>query len=332
MSKNVLNTYTKLDVDVLRRFNVVPVDVYIQLSGTRALKVIHKDEPYSKDLLDHYSAKGITHFLVLKNEYTKFASDACKSIALELEDTKDKSFCAKTDVQQVAVQLIMGELMSNDALHPETSKLLYQTLHSAVDEIKKCPSLGNILKCFMRRKDFLSGHSLQMAYIGGIIVHKMRLQSSDSISKIAIASLLHDICMDDIKLSKVLTTEELQSLSKSKQSNVMNHPFQSAEYLTKLDNLPVDLESIIVSHHETPSNGFPGKVKPSSISQLAAVLVICEDFVTRVYGNESDKNFLVNIRAEFAAKYNVGNFVGPLNGFMKLCEDLYVFSDINCSC
>lgn len=331
--KNVtINDYIKLHVDVLEKFNVVPVDVYIHLTrANKFIKVIHREEPFSKAILDHYKNKGVTHFLVLKNEYGPFAVKAASEISKEIEVSKNGSFCQSADIQQTAVQLILGEMMSVESIHEDTAALIYTTLKSVIDEVKKKPELGQILKCFMRRNDFLSGHSLQMAYIGALTLINMKMDSNDLLYKIIFGSIVHDISLVDTEFSKVLVKDELSYFSSKDQITIINHPIRTLEILNKMDESFHGVDSAIKTHHEVPSTGYPGKVGVKNITMLGAILCISEEFCTRMHGKEKDRNYLINLRAEFADKYKVGKFENPLVAFLKLCENLYVFSEINCS-
>lgn len=331
MKTSSKNKFVSLHVDILAGHSSIPVDIYIKLSDSRYVKVANANEAFHLDILDHYRKKGIHYFCVDAEEYHRFNDVFSPHIHKELEQNEGKTFCSKSSIQQTAVQLILGELFANNYLRPTTAQLLYSTLSQVIVEVKKYPKLGEVLKCFMRRKDFLSGHSLQLAYVANLVLMKLSWSSPEIMRKLSLAALLHDISLFDNQLATISCYEEMQHLSPEEQARLMEHPLQSSLYLADVDLGFPDLDQIILSHHEVPGEGFPGRVTEASISKVAALFIMCEEFITRIHGHESDVPYLHKLKQEFSEKYNQGKFSEPLQGLLGIFDDMYYYSSVNCA-
>lgn len=330
MKSTAKNQFVSLHVDILAGHVTLPVDIYIKLSETKFVKVAHAHEYFHLEVLDHYRKKGIHYFSVLEDDYLRFINLFAPKINEQVQNSDGKTFCVKSGIQQTAVQLILGELFAHNYLTPTTSQLLYTTLSQVISDVKKCPKLGEVLKCFMRRKDFLSGHSLQLAYICNLVLLKLPWRSNEIMKKLAIASLMHDISLHDNSLATIYSMEQIQHLAPDEQAILMDHPLQSTVHLAEVDLGFPDLDQIILSHHEIPGQGYPGRTAPALISRVAALFIMCEEFVTRINGRETDVPFLHELKNEFAQKYDHGNFAEPLQGLLNLFDDMYYYSSVNC--
>lgn len=325
-------SYVKLHVDILAGYLSLPVDIYIQLSSLKYIKIVAANADFHIETLDHYRSKGIEYFCVRECDYQQFSQFFVPKIQGQLQDGQGKTFCQKSGIQQTAVQLILGELFSTKKLSPSTTQLLYATLSEVINDVKKYPKLGEVLKCFMRRKDFLSGHSLQLAYLCNLVLLKLPWKNNEMMRKLSIAAIIHDISLDQVHLAQISTREEIQQLSLEEQALLMDHPLQSVTHLAEVDLGFPDLDQIILCHHEIPGVGFPGRSTVSSISKVAALFIMCEEFVTRIYGREADIQFIQSLRKDFSAKYNQGNFAGPLQALLELFDEMYHYSSIISSC
>ena len=323
--------YITLHVDILAGHLTLPVDIYIRLSEHKYVKVVNAHGEFHLDILDHYRQKGIDYFCVRRDAYQAFADYFSPKLQGQITDSEGKTFCIKSGIQQTAVQLILGELFSARQLSPSTAQLLYSTLSSVISDVKKCPKLGEVLKCFMRRKDFLSGHSLQLAYICNLVLLKLPWKSNEIMRKLATASMIHDISLQQADLAHICTREQVQLLPVEQQALLMDHPLQSVMHLADVDLGFPDLDQIILCHHEIPGEGFPGRSATTSISKVAALFIICEEFVTRIHGRESDQPYLQQLKMEFEKKYDTGNFSQPLGGLIELFDDMYHYSSVICN-
>lgn len=319
-------TYIKLHLDILRQFEQVPADIYLKLSSQKVVKIIDASSPYSHTLLDHHGSKGIQHFFVTEEQFETFSDKVACTLSEKLGKMNDSDLEEKVKMQQAAVQLIMGELSCAKKLSQETSQLLFNTLKSSIDEVKKEPALGVMLKAFMRKKDFRSSHSLFMSYICNLIALKMEWRSDQILQKIALSCMLHDINLEEKGLARIYSKQQIEKLHGNDQLQIINHCFNSVMVLSKLKNMPPDIEKILSCHHEVPEIGFPGIVSASSITEVAAVVAMGEEFATRVYGHEHDLDLLHELREEFARRYDVGNFARPLVALLTLFDDMQEYT------
>lgn len=70
-----------------------------------------------------------------------------------------------------------------------------------------------------------------------------------------------------------------------------NHPSAAAELARQLRQLPADVDTIVLQHHEQPDgSGFPRGLFSHQISPLACVFIVAQDLLNHFldFGNIGD--------------------------------------------
>jgi response regulator RpfG family c-di-GMP phosphodiesterase len=88
----------------------------------------------------------------------------------------------------------------------------------------------------------------------------------------------------------------------------IEHPAKSAELVKSFQEIPADVDVIVLQHHERPNgSGFPGKLIFSYISPLSTTFIVAHDLAQDMLSK--DQNFVLSDFIEVAKKeYNQGNF------------------------
>ncbi len=192
---------------------------------------------------------------------------------------------------------------------------------SLVEDLqKKNKDIFKLLDEARRVNNYLFGHGLLIAYVASSVLSSMLWNSASSIHKIVIVSILHDLSLGGDEFLEIADLDEkkIETMGWKIVKKVRNHPLDSAELIAKAKDLPPDVDKIILSHHERPDGtGYPKGLDSTTISPMACVFIIAEDFVHKIYGKEITPHLKEEILKDFIAKYSKGNFKLPLNGFLK---------------
>ena len=139
----------------------------------------------------------------------------------------------------------------------------------------------------------------------------MPWRSDTGYFKLALAGLVHDITLENHELAQLDSLQELTSkvanFTTSEVNNFRRHPIDCAELVRQLDQMPPDVDQMVLQHHEkADGSGFPHKLTALRISPLSALFIVAHDLVRRMHldGNFDVKEFLLADRPE----YNHGPF------------------------
>ena len=124
-------------------------------------------------------------------------------------------------------------------------------------------------------------HSLLTCYIASHIIDKMEWGNQEQKVKIAFVSFFHDISLNDDAHVLIHTDEELERLDATQEQkiNIKRHAINSAKILNKYyTSLPFGVETIVKQHHGT-RDGVGFSAYPMSVSPLALVFLVAEEWV-----------------------------------------------------
>ncbi len=151
-------------------------------------------------------------------------------------------------------------------------------------------------------------HSIN--HIGKIInvamalYEKLDWKSDKIFEKIVLAAYLHDYSIKSKpELMKLKSLEEIDSnqvaLGGQNYFTVFNHPEKSYVMLASLDNIHLDVLSMVRYHHEQPNGkGFPNKVQYTKLNALVSLFIAAHDFVNYCEENPNeDINEFLNIKS-----------------------------------
>lgn len=190
--------------------------------------------------------------------------------------------------------------------------------------IGKNPTLADILeKIRTSEGKYISAHFTMTAFIACGIASAIHWNSEGTFYKLNLAAFLHDITLDNQELAAVPNLRELEKkkdrFSPDELRKYKIHTIKAAEIAREFQEVPPDVDTIIVQHHERPDGtGFPRGLRHTHIAPLAALFIIAHDFVQYAYG-KPDANL-----GEFL-KLNENYYVG--GNFKKVARTMAIVGD-----
>jgi hypothetical protein len=276
--------FARVAVPLLLRASPLPADIYIRLSDLHFVKLFHKNAPFTPtEKTKYHDQRNISHLYVRSDALGALAS----SLAAALYDLLSKSKVPKAEMTDVSVDTIetIHDLARHIGFTPEVQKLVKANVDLAVKEMADVPSLASVFANFERNKGkYIPAHSQMLAEISGALATGMEWGSDMSLKKIAMASLLHDMCMTDHKLCAVKDLKELETRKEEfpleKQEEYKNHCKKAALFIQGMKEVPADVDKIVYQHHELPrGTGFPEAIGHTHIHPLAGTLMVAHDLV-----------------------------------------------------
>lgn len=149
-------------------------------------------------------------------------------------------------------------------------------IHSSIQS-NRLAGLNHLLISDYKLADFISRHSVMVAYLAGNIARKLKWSEED-IRGVALAGLLHDV----------------GSLAGGKKNDPRAHIAEAAALLKKLNGVPSEVILGVVQHRECiDGSGFPTAAKGFKIHPYAKIIAIADTFHVQAYTGEYANPFPV---------------------------------------
>jgi response regulator RpfG family c-di-GMP phosphodiesterase len=191
--------------------------------------------------------------------------------------------------------------------------------------------IGSQLRNLLSELKVQGKDSFNIDHVGKIInvamalYEKLDWKTDKIFEKIVLASYLHDHSIKSKpELIKYKSLEEIDanqvSLGVQNYFTVFNHPEKSYSTLANLDNIHLDVLSMVRYHHEQPNGkGFPNKIQYTKLNALVSLFIAAHDFVN--YCEESSKVDIEDFINKKSEVYTGPIFKKILKAFYQLAND-----------
>ncbi|MBT4791549.1 MAG: hypothetical protein HON90_08255 [Halobacteriovoraceae bacterium] len=296
--------------------NSVVCDVYIKLGDNKFVKIIGKNDLYDNEQIQKYIKKGITTLYVLQEDYFEFCRHYSKLLGSMLA-TQNKTNLLKTEYTSIS---FIHEITNELGLSSIVVETIDDTVNSCMCILNENDHLLKFVDKLKKEGNYLYKHSQLLIYVSCAIALEMNWSSDSTLKKLSIASILHDITLENEELALIdeLNDDKFDDLSWRDIKTIKNHSLDAFNLIAKSNNLPPDIESIVRDHHERPDgSGFPRGLFATNISPLSCIFILAEDFVHQFYEAGCKKSTCKSIIERLDKKYSKGNFRKPLEGIKK---------------
>ncbi|PIK14984.1 HD domain-containing phosphohydrolase [Halobacteriovorax sp. JY17] len=310
--------YRKVRLSYFLRFNKVLCDVFIKLSDDKYIKVLKQDDIYTRDDLQKYREKDIKYLYIQAEDYDEFgASLATTPFLIEDKNLESKYL----DDAVINTLDIVHEMVLESGLTDEVINLVDYTAYQIESNLENDRILNRLLSILKDRKDYLLDHSYMIAYFSNSICSFMEWDSEEIRKKLSYAAILQDVCLSDAKMALIMNLQkpEMTNYTPEQISNYKSHPEQIANIVRANDSIPLNVDEILLSHHERPEgNGYPRGLSHHRVSQLSAVFIVAHSFVDELYREEFDLSHIPEILKRMEKRFSVGNYRKPLEGLISV--------------
>ncbi len=230
--------------------------------------------------------------------------------------------------QEIAVQesigldqeiVLLQKTIRTRGVTYDVEKKIQEIEKTLLDAVKRGGSVTDFLTPLSRQRSlYVATHVILLAYVSCALATLMDWKSDTTYIKLILASLMHDITLENPELASIQTLNEL-----SRKKNFLvakdiaafhEHMDAAALIVQKISDVPADVDSIISQHHERPNgDGFPKKINHSKIIPLACVFIVAHDlvnFLLKSVPANTEVHALVLERfvKQYPKAYQVGNF------------------------
>lgn len=291
------------------------VDFYLRLAPNRYCLRFKKQDGYDGAALESYAKRPGREFLyVRRDELDAWVTSQNTELDVLLADgspAKDSSRRTAEDNLE-----IVHNVVSQLGFTPKVEELAKKTVALTLKALGSSPQLSDILrKMQLQEGKYISSHSLMLAEIACALAHRLTWSSAPTFLKLTVASFLHDLHLPSNRLARMKRVEDISEANGFTAADVQAfklHPIQAAEYSRQLRQLPADVDTIVLQHHEQPDgSGFPRGLYHHQIAPLACVFIVAQDLLDFYFAQsdtQSKADLFQAFLAERESRYGAGTF------------------------
>ncbi len=309
-------------VKIKRFYNLKTVccDVYIQLSSVKYIKLLNSNDAYEKISIEKYEDRGKKYLFIESENYPRFQEQFGHLVIGNLEKAQKLPPDIKALAELSAFDHTL-DFAKEFGINANTANKVRKSVESNLKTLKKLPSLELLLKRIMRGGDYISEHSLMLSYFAGQICLATSWGNSQTLEKLSMAALLHDVGLPKNGLARIHSIKEAKEkgLEDDEIETIRNHPGEAAKLISEGDNIFADVDTIVLQHHELPDqSGFPRGLGALSISPLSCIFILASELVEKIYGKPAASINMEEVKEELKERFNKGNFKKPLEALLKV--------------
>jgi hypothetical protein len=255
-------------------------------SFSKFLDIGNKLHPEILTILNSTGEKEIfveaAHRLRFVNSISVFLAELMADDRLTLEDTILFSNNSYSIIRDSARRMMISPVII------QSTEGNISTMLSITQRI---PKLNQLLKMATSNVNLIFKHSLLTCFVASHIIDKMEWGNNEQKVKIAFVSFFSNLLLNEDDYIFIHSDEDLEllNLSEKERENVWNHSLNAAKLMSKYyTSLPMGVETIVKQHHGN-RYGMGFAHHPSTISPLALLYIITDEWVSLILKAERRK-------------------------------------------
>lgn len=264
-------------------------DVYIRIKKApgdyQFVKRLHQGEKYPMDVVNKYIDQGLKHFYIPK-EYEENFTNFVSNQLVEKLNNKNLPIDEKIEVMAEGFDIALQEIYKL-GFNSATVQLAESIVHSMIDTFKVNPEMSPLLfKIINSKTGYLYRHAHMCSIVSSEILKNMGRDKKELHETMAYASFFKDISfVENEELAKISTFNELEEaeLDEAHWDLVFNHAQDAATIVRKLQDAPLDVDTIIKNHHGTTNGrGFATEKNKTDFPKLSLIFIVAVEFTNEL--------------------------------------------------
>jgi HD-GYP domain-containing protein (c-di-GMP phosphodiesterase class II) len=297
--------YCPIKTSLLLSVCPLKADIFVKI-GEKFIKIYRKDDVFDLNDFKNITEKKKLEYLFIKKENIQefidsFVIKAKEKQEIPVDNIKQvvADYCSLYE----AVQSFSESL----GFTKEIQVLAKTQVKSVLMAMGKKPNLKNLLSRLDQFKgEYIGVHSVLTGYLASSICSQLDWGSEQTYYKLTLSAFLHDIAFTDNRLAMCQSIDEVVSLgySKDKIELFKNHTILASNLAANFTEIPPDVDTIILQHHEIPDgSGFPKKLTHAYISTMSAIFFIAhrmaEEIVISDQSNFDLTSFITKMKTQY---------------------------------
>lgn len=308
------SSYAKININLLSKLKKAECKIMAQINEEKIVPVFNIGDEITLEKIEKVKAKGFEYLLIERSDAKVFFDLISSQISdiLNDESTEVESRIVKAHekISDVAINLGFSE---NLIKATEESVKMTLKVMKANKDLKKVYS-----KMFSSAENYLSSHSIALCYISCGILRHTEWNKFEAKNKLVFASYFHDVAIEDASFRE---DKEVEEYSEGEKDIFKGHIDKSVDFVKGYTEIPMDVDKIIMYHHEDPDNKDLTKgIAQNNIPPLACVFIFSHKIVDILFDlmqENIDPSFEeVSKRINFE-NYHSKNFIKVIEAYKK---------------
>jgi putative nucleotidyltransferase with HDIG domain len=281
---------TKVDKTFFADGLVLSVNVFLRIKPNGYLLVGRKGAVSTVFKLQAVSSGADLY--VMRSDYSQVVAHNM-NITEKVVNTKAIQPLQKVKYVQSMVSDVMNEMFSFGvgAGSFENMKKISSFVSDVATNIE---DLGDLFKALEGVPGQIPRHSTATAMMSLMIAEEMGITQKLTLEKLVLGGLLHDIGLKEVP--RAILMKPRRSWTEEELLQYESHPRRGVEMMAGAPNVPDDVMSIIVEHHEnSQGTGYPRQLRDLKMNPLARIVALADAVTDAMYGTtekiETTKSF-----------------------------------------
>lgn len=270
-------------------------DVYVRLKPGKYVKILKAGDAFAPDRASGYIKKGVKHFYLRRETqeaYLKYCDHLTTNIL--------KNDRVPTEIK-VSVTANQGEEVTSFLKSRGVEEAAIQHAERFVENVHNLSELlkhqnNSALNKFLEDLERVE-HGVAITMIASFLAQPLQFEAEKSVQIIGLASLTHDIGLQDMD-PKFLSEDEREWEG---EDSVLyrSHPEKGAAMLSGLRNIEPTVIQAVLQHHERRSRtGFPNRVGAGALNRVSEIVGISDELHKLIRQSKGPKGFDLATRLE----------------------------------
>jgi response regulator RpfG family c-di-GMP phosphodiesterase len=267
--------YCKVPLEDFVTGSRIHFSIFLRISKSKYLKIGYQGEDVSLERIRSYTARGIKHLYLLKEDFAKYVGFSL-TLAKKLKFVSQISPEKKRNFIRYTGELILERVFTPGA-DQEEFEIAQDFVNTTLGIVQEDDEAFLLLESLNSHGDFLYAHSLGVSLYGVMIAKEMNWHSTPTLFKISLSGLLHDIGLKEIP--REILEKSRAAMSQQERSLYETHTARGMELLNGVKAASGDVILVAYQHHEDWSGcGYPKKLTRSKIHPLSLLLSVADAF------------------------------------------------------
>ncbi|MGB0452134.1 MAG: hypothetical protein ACPGJV_00355 [Bacteriovoracaceae bacterium] len=312
-----LPPYMPYELFYFSNMALVPCDIYLKVTksdGDHYVKRLLKDDELDPEIIEKYEQKNIPHFYIKSSDRHLLFNYVSQMTFQAVLSTNPDEIHLDLEANSSHFQIVQ-DIINQVGMSQETIQLCDKMVGQLKDNVKIYSELLTYLReALSQPTSYLYKHNylnlLFTAHVSPYLNWADSKYNNVLIQKMSYVCFFHDITLNDEKLVRVSNKIDFYraDLTEEEKNQVLSHAHDAADLLSRYKGMPGGVDSIIKQHHGTTNGiGFTDYYK-SSISRMAILFIVIEEFVDQILNYQDHRMGLIEILDAMDRKFELPSY------------------------
>jgi response regulator RpfG family c-di-GMP phosphodiesterase len=280
--------YCQISIDDFLCGANLDIPIYIKITDVRFIKVAYKSHDLASNRIKAFREKGLEYLYVEKEDFKKYLDFSVLATREIVSRTSIKNEVKIKFLERThkTIMQFSFDVELNEEVFEYAKTNVFQAIEIASEDQNSFKMLYRLSSSDVYTR------SLRLAVLASMVAMERGWRSPSTLYKIAMGALLSDIGLQQFTEnhwnhdSSTMSDDQFKAFSK--------HPMISVELLKEKFNLPIELNQVILHHHERcDGTGYPKGLHKSQIHPLARIVNVVDEFLTTLDESKESKGKVV---------------------------------------